>query len=149
MADETEPPTGGKQDEKKRRRRKLHAVPSKPRNQTTPPGVHRFGPGNKFGTPQHRKRRTPANPVEQMDRLVKRTLDRIGRKTYSYELAEGGKRRKVEQPLDAPRANAIASLVRLRLDIFSQYSAGEELRRLQGEVERLTTMVPRPGTGRG
>jgi hypothetical protein len=66
----------------------------------------------------------PTNPVDEIDRLAKGTLNCLKRREYVIELvgdedAEGRRQsRRVEKVLDAARGNAIASLLHLRLEVF-------------------------------
>ena len=151
MTDETEPPSDNDPPKKGEREGKLRAVTRKAGS--TPPGHPRnpFPCGNKLASKEARRKwhRVPANPVDEIDKVVKETLTRLRRREYVTELigeedTEGRRKsRRVEKPLDAPRANAIVMACRLRLDVFQQYAAGEEVRRLQEEVARLAALLPR------
>ena len=109
------------------------------------------GVRNKLASKEARRKwhRAPTNPVDEIDKVVKETLMRLRRREYITELVgeedteDRRKSRRVEKPLDAPRANAIVMACRLRLDIFQQYAAVEEVRRLQEEVAHLAALLPR------
>ncbi len=87
--------------------------------------------------------------VGELDRLVRQVLRRLRALTPEEAAAQqngptvgsGGRRRKVLPPFNPARANAIAALARLRLDLYSQYLAGEELRRLRGQLDEVLPIV--------
>jgi hypothetical protein len=155
MADGTEPPSDNDPPKKSERTGKLRAV--KGEAGSTPRGHPKnpFARGNKLASKAARRKwhRAPANPVDEIDRIAKETLTRLRRREYVTELvgdedAKGRRTtRRVEKPLEAPKANAIVMCLRLRLDVFAQYGAGEEIRRLQEEVGRLAAMLPRGTIG--
>jgi hypothetical protein len=108
-----------------------------------------FPRGNRLSTREARQKwqRPPTNPVDEIDKLAKETLTRLKRREYVTELVgvpdNDGRRqsRRVEKVLDAARGNAIANLLRLRLECFGQFQAGEEMRRLQEEVEHMHKLL--------
>lgn len=136
-----------------RRRQNVAAIKGKRRGGTKTPGgvASRFQKGHRA-----HPSRVAINPVEEMDRIAKETLSRLKRRRYEMvedeEAApdpETGLRpkKKIEVYLDASRGNAIANVLRVRLDIFAQYKAGEELQRQQREIEELRAHVERMATG--
>ena len=128
---------GGSQESEGRHRVQLRSLSGDSGEiSAIPRPVHRFQRGNKFGG-----RRRPADPVEEMDRIAKETISRLRRRQYEYEVDGDGKRIRVERPLDAARANALANLLRLRLDIIAQHGAGQAVRELLGELEQLRPIV--------
>jgi hypothetical protein len=102
----------------------------------TPRPRHRFEPGNHFGG-----RRRPVDAVEEVNRICKETVNRLRRPQYDYEEDEHGKRIRIERAMDASKANPLANLLRLRLEVHAQFAVGELVRRQQDELEQLRAVV--------
>jgi hypothetical protein len=97
---------------------------------------HKFAPGNKFGG-----RRRPVDTLAELDRVLRDTVARLARRSYEFETDATGQRVRVERPLDAARGNALANIVRARIELFEMREAVSEVRRLQAELEKLKAVT--------
>ena len=89
-----------------------------------------FVPGNKMQL-LHKPRR---DTIEELDEIARETVQRLRRRRDP-----DGKLRE----MDAPTANAIFVGLRLRSDLYAEYEAGEQLARVQAEIEQMQEAVAR------
>jgi hypothetical protein len=100
---------------------------------------HRFPKGNKLGG---RPRRDPtADPLEVLDKILTDVLLRVIQREYEVIELPDGRRRRMLKPLEPNAVNSLANLARVKIDLASQREAFVELRRLQGELDRMRTTV--------
>lgn len=88
-----------------------------------------------------RARDTVSELDKVAQRVIKRLLAPTAEEMNAPTVGEGRRKRTIYPAFLPARANAIAIMGRLRLDLHSQFLAGEELRRLRSQLEELMPVI--------
>jgi hypothetical protein len=139
MPGDTDADTDALQEQIGRKRRQLRAIASKSSDTAGgSSGKRLFRRGNRFGALKGKKARSP---IGEIDEIARETVRRLRRREFTEVVDAEGVRKRVEKPLEPAKATAITNALRLRLDIFREFEAAEELARLREESERQLAMI--------